>query len=94
MKTLQRIEALTTEASLQFTIESRQLSNEHTHRSAFDVQPKQTLIEAMSPDDAIGEFVRRSDLELVSVTRPPRGEESIATVKKDDAVFLVRVYAA
>jgi hypothetical protein len=76
---------------LQFTIESRQLTNQY---SQFDVETKQTFIEAGTPDDAIGEFVRQSDSELVSLTRPVRGQESIATVKKNDSVFLVRVYAA
>jgi hypothetical protein len=79
---------------LQYTIESRQLTSEYTHRPSFDGQTKQTLIEALTPDDAIGEFVRRSKLELVSLINPARGQESIATVKKDDTVFLVRVYAA
>jgi hypothetical protein len=79
---------------LQFTIESRQLTNEYTHRPSFDVETKQTFIEAVSPDDAIGEFVRQNHSELVSLTQPVRGQESIATVKKDDSVYLVRVYAA
>jgi hypothetical protein len=52
------------------------------------------MIEAVSPDHAIGEFVRRHESELLSVIRPGGGQESIATVRKDDAVFLVRVYAA
>ena len=78
---------------MQFTIESRQLTNEYTHRPAFDVETKQTFIEAGTPADAIGEFVRQNDSELVSLTKPARGQESIATVKKDDSVFLVRVYA-
>jgi hypothetical protein len=88
------IESTPGEARLQFTIESRQLTNEYTHRPAFDVETKQTLIEAGTPDDAIGEFVRQNESELVSLSRPVRGQESIATVKKDDSVFLVRVYAA
>ena len=82
------------EASLQFTIESRQLTNEYTHRPSLDGETKQMLIEAGTPDDAISQFVRQNDSELVSLTRPVRGQESIATVKKDDSVFLVRVYAA
>jgi hypothetical protein len=84
----------TGEACLQFTIESRQLTNEYTHRPSFDGETKQTFIEAGTPDDAIGEFVRQNESELVSLTKPVRGQESIATVKKDDSVFLVRVYAA
>lgn len=77
---------------MQFTIESRQLTNEYT-RPSFDVETRQTFIEAGSPDDAIGEFLRQDESELVSLTRPVRGQESIATVKKNDAVYLVRVYA-
>ena len=71
---------------MQFTIESRQLTN--------DVETKQTFIEAGTADDAIGEFVRQNHSELISLSKPVRGHESIATVRKDDSMFLVRVYAA
>lgn len=79
---------------MQYTIETRQLTNEYTHRPVFDAEPKRMMIEAANADDAISEFVRRDESELVSFTTPLRGHESIATVKKDDSVFLVRVYAA
>lgn len=79
---------------MQYTIEARPLTSEHTHRPVPDGQAQQTLIEAASANEAITEFVRRNQSELVSLTRPLRGRESIATVKKDDFVFLVRVYAA
>jgi hypothetical protein len=79
---------------LQYTIETRQLTNEYTHRPVLDAEPKRMMIEAANADDAISEFVRRDESELVSFTKPLRGHESIATVKKDDSVFLVRVYAA
>ncbi len=79
---------------MQYTIESRPLTHEGTHRPVFDAQPQQTLIEAATASDAITEFVRQNRSELVSLTRPLRGTESIATVRKDDFVFLVRVYAA
>ena len=79
---------------MQYTIEARQLTNEYTRRPSSDVEPKRTTIEAASSDDAITEFVRQSDCELVSLTKPLTGRESIATMKKDDSVFLVRVYAA
>jgi len=52
------------------------------------------MIEAASSDDAITEFVRQSDCELVSLTKPLTGHESFATMKRNDSVFLVRVYAA
>jgi len=79
---------------VQFTIEARQLTNEYTHRPAFDAEPKQVVVEAANPDDAISQFISDSHSELVSLTRPIRGTESIATVKKNDSVFLLRVYAA
>ena len=75
---------------MQFTIESRELtSNTNVH-----LKPASTTIDAESADDAITAFVRQSASELVSLQRPAECRESIATVKKDDVVFLVRVYAA
>jgi hypothetical protein len=82
------------EAHLQFTIESRQLTSQWSKRPPAHAETARTMIEAASPDDAISEFVRQSDSELVSLSKPVEGRESIATVKKQDSVFLVRVYAA
>jgi len=82
------------EDRLQYTIEARELTNEYTHRPAFDASPRRTTIEATDADEAISQFVQQERSELVSLTRPATGRESIATVKKDDCVFLVRVYAA
>ena len=79
---------------MQFTIEARELTNESTHRPASENGSRQTIIEAQSPDEAISRFVLQNESELVSVIRPARGAESIATVKKDDSVYLVRVYTA
>lgn len=80
-----------TEAHLQFTIESRELTNSANERLAHTA-PSSVTIDADNADDAISEFVRQSDSELVSFQRPAECRESIATVKKNDAVFLVRVY--
>lgn len=77
---------------MQFTIEARQLTNEWTRRSQADAEPKTTVIEASNADDAIFQFVRESDAQLVSLLRPVEGRESIATIRKNDSVFLVRVY--
>jgi hypothetical protein len=74
---------------LQFTIESRELTSNTNRREPFS-----TTIDAESADDAISVFVQQSDSELVSFQKPAECRESIATVKKDDLVFLVRVYAA
>lgn len=69
---------------MQYTIEARELRNPGSVR---------TVVVARDPDEAIHQFVRERDAELVSFTDPGHGRESIATVKKEDAVFLVRVYA-
>jgi hypothetical protein len=75
-----------------YTIESRPLTTEYTHRPSLDDEPRQVRIEAANPESAISEYVRRSELELVSMTKPLTGRESVATVRKNDSVFLVRVY--
>jgi hypothetical protein len=82
----------TSEARLQYTIESRPLTTQSTHRAAYDGKPRQTMIEAANAAEAIRQFVSQSSSELVSLTSPP-GKESIATVQKDEDVFLVRVYS-
>jgi hypothetical protein len=78
---------------LQYLIEARELTNETTHHPTFDTSPQRTTVEASDADEAISQYVREGELELVSFIKP-RGRESIATVRKDDAVYLVRVYAA
>lgn len=75
---------------MQYTIEARELTN----RMSYDTQSLRTVVMAKDATDAIHQYVSESDAELVSFTHPGGGQESIATVKKDDAVYLVRVYAA
>lgn len=80
---------------MQYTIETRELTNEYTHRPSYDVELRQRTIEASDTTDALYRYVREESSELVSLTRAGNGRgESIATVKKEDTVFLVRVYAA
>lgn len=79
---------------MQYTIETRELTSEYTHRPSYDVESRRTIIDAEDASEAISQYVQQSAAELVSFTRPGRGTESIATVKKEDQVFLVRVYAA
>jgi len=78
---------------LQFTIESRELTNSANEPRLVHAEASSVIIDAENADDAISEFVRQSDSELVSFQRPAECRESIATVKKNDIVFLVRVYA-
>jgi hypothetical protein len=78
---------------LQYTIEARELTSGQAHGRLSEAESRRTTIEADGPDEAISQFLVRSSTELVSVYRPARGQESIATVKHGDAVYLVRVYA-
>jgi len=70
---------------LQYTIEARPLTQTES--------PSSTTIEASDAGEALSHFVRSSQSEIVSFQATP-GRESIATVKKKDTVFLVRVYSA
>ena len=79
---------------MQYTIESRELTSELTHHLPSRKEARRTTIEASDPGEAIHLFVDLDDAELVSFTNPRPGQESIATVRKKDAVYLVRVYAA
>ena len=72
---------------MHYTIEARELSNTRPHNGE-----SRTVVVADDADAAIHQYVRDRNAELVSFTQPARGLESIATVKKEDAVFLVRVY--
>ena len=72
---------------MQYTIEARELRSESTP------ELRRRTIEANNDAEALDRFVREERSELVSLTRPARGGESIATVRKEDVVFLVRVYA-
>ena len=78
---------------MQYTIEARELSNTHSRRPHTSPSSRTTVV-ANDADEAIHQYVRDAEAELVSFTQPARGLESIATVKKQDTVFLVRVYAA
>jgi hypothetical protein len=80
--------------TVQYTIEARQLTGEHSRRPVFEAEPKAIVIEAATADEAISQFLSENKSELVSLSRPLRGSESIATVRKDDSVFLLRIYTA
>ena len=69
---------------MQFTIEARELKNPRSQR---------TTVEADTADDAITQFVTQNASELMHVSKPCEGRESIATVRKDESVYLIRVYA-
>ena len=71
---------------MQYTIESRPLYSEVPHG-----ETSSTTIEASDAGEALSSFARDHESEVVSF-QSMQGRESIATVRKDDAVFLVRVY--
>lgn len=78
---------------MQFTIESRELTSGSSPGPSPASALRHTTVDARDAHDAIAQYLRDGHLELVSFTRPGGGGESIATVTKDDTVFLVRVYA-
>jgi hypothetical protein len=78
---------------VRYTIEARQLTNEYTPQRVTTAERTATTVEAGDDREAISNFLLQSQAELVSF-QTLQGRESIATVKKDDSVFLVRVYAA
>lgn len=79
---------------MQYTIETRELTREHARHSGFNAGERPVVVEAPDANEAITRYVQQSGTELVSISRADRGQESIATVRKDDLVYLVRVYAA
>jgi hypothetical protein len=52
-----------------------------------------TIVEASDERDAIQRYVEQRDAELVSMIKPSGAGESIATIRREDAIVLVRVYA-
>jgi len=76
---------------LQYTIEARELTSESRQHTPANDGTRRVTLEARDEGDAISQFVRHNDSELMSF-QPLRGRESIATVKKNDSVYLVRVY--
>lgn len=79
---------------MRYTIEARELTREHSRRPSSAVPPRPAIVEAHDADEAIRRYVRECHGELVSFIQPARGQEFIATVKKEDTVFLVRVSSA
>jgi hypothetical protein len=76
---------------VQFTIERLPLSA-RSHDPAVDSERVTSIIEAADPEDAISRYVSEERSELMSHARALRGAESVATVRKDDAVYMLRVY--
>lgn len=58
-----------------------------------DGEPHRLIVDADDAGAALSQFVRDDELELVSF-QAVQGRESIATVRKNDLIFLVRVYSA
>jgi len=77
---------------LQYTIEARPLTTEASPRRTAADEASSMTIEAHDAGEAFSHFVRDSHAEVVSFHDTP-GRESIATVRRNDAVFLVRVYS-
>jgi hypothetical protein len=76
---------------LQYTIEARQLTGDQSDRLSLPSEMHQLIVEAGDAGEAISNFVARSEADLVEFHRV-HGRETIATVKKADSLFLLRVY--
>lgn len=81
------------EAALEFTIEARELSAENPRRTVYDGRPRTANVVAANVEDAVTQFLHANDGVLVSLDTRQRGE-SIATVKQEDVLLLLRVYAS
>ncbi len=77
---------------MQFTIERRRLSSE-PHHAESDLESATSVIEAADPEDAIFKYVADERSELMSHAHALRGTESVATVRKNDAVYMLHVYS-
>lgn len=76
---------------MQYTIEARPLTSEATQRRSAP-ESSSITIEADDAGEALSYFMRDDGSELVSF-QPTPGRESIATIRRNEAVFLVRVYS-
>jgi hypothetical protein len=79
-------------ARLQYTIETRELTREHSVYGSGGAG-QQTVVVARDAEEAIQQYVRELAAVLMSFTQPNGVGESIGIVRKEDVVFLVRVYA-
>jgi uncharacterized protein (UPF0333 family) len=77
---------------VEYTIEARELTSEPSRPAALKVDFRSTTVEARNPKEAIRLFVSNSASELMSFATPGDGRESVGTVRKNDTIFLVRVY--
>jgi hypothetical protein len=74
---------------LRYTIETRPLTRGFSQRTHAVDEASSTVVEATDPGEALRTFA--SDTEVVSF-HPASGRESIATVRRNDVLHLVRVY--
>jgi hypothetical protein len=76
---------------VQFTIEKSQLTVER-HHAAVGLERAKAIVEAADLDEAMQKYLAEESSELMSQVRPLRGAESVATVRKDDALYMLRIY--
>ncbi len=78
---------------MHFTIEARELTRAETGDRRPEAEPLLTVVVAKDADEAIHRYVRDRSAELTSFVQPGASHESIGTIRKEDAMFLVRVYS-
>jgi hypothetical protein len=77
---------------LQYTIEARELTTAKSRKTSLGTG-RPVIVEARDTDDAITRYILANQSELVSLVHPGRSHEAIATVRKEDSIFLLRVYS-
>ena len=77
---------------MRYTIETRPLRRETTQNAVSEDGSGSVFIEASDAVAALSAFARDRSSEVMSF-QPVAGRESIGTVRQNDEVYLVRVYA-
>jgi hypothetical protein len=77
---------------VQFTIEKSQLTVDSHQGAAIDSEPTTAVVEASDSEDAVFKYLAEESSELMSHVHPLWGAESVATVRKDDALYMLRIY--
>jgi hypothetical protein len=76
---------------LQYTIEARELTTAKSRSLSVDAASP-VIVEARDTDEAITRYNHANESELVSLVHPGRSREAIATVRKEDSIYLLRIY--
>jgi hypothetical protein len=77
---------------VQFTIEKCPLSSEPGQGDWIESEAANSIVEASDSADAVSKYLAGESSELMSHVHPLWGAESVAMVRKDDTVYMLRIY--